>query len=201
MRQTFYIMGLALALFVGAACGSDRMEAVGDAMVDAGHVLRDASRAMMDAGADAMIDGGSAVRDAGDAMTGDAAAQASDATVIEMECDEKSTRTIEYNDGRVEKRIRWYAVRTIPNLDRKHIVSASKCGYQDLGGSDDYCPSDATCTGNHRPDYLDCFSNIIVHVEGNRVRVGCGHKNSYTGDDGTQTVSGSRWHTARVVVR
>lgn len=75
MRYALYTTGLALSLVVGAACGSDSMEALGETMVDAGHAL-------VDAGAHAHADDAGPVgQDAGSS-----ASQGNQVRTIRTEC-------------------------------------------------------------------------------------------------------------------
>jgi len=181
----------AVGLTVGAACSSDPMRMVGDAMVDAGH----------------MLDG------AADALVPDAAAAP---VAYDVNCDMLvSTTTTQVTSGGttyVTQNDTWYAMIPIAGLvpARVKSVSGVVCDYELFSASDPPpCPMGVTCTGDTPLPLYPRAGECEVVAGGlavpGGVRVWCGNRARTTttpppaGSTG-MTDGGARAHTAHVYV-
>lgn len=174
MRASFLF---ALALVSLVACSG-----VGDALVDAGHMLSpDAS---------AQDGGGSPAR----------------ARVVESPCNGQGIFGVNAADGSTERFVTYYAaINDAAIASSAPNVEAWVCGRTVLGSDPDAhaCPAGAHCTDD-RPTHLDCLS-VPVELRDGIARVSCG-TSIVTDVDGpsgpTPSIeNGARYDVARFVVR
>lgn len=176
-KRTRTALLVAAGLLVGLAC-DDGVEMVGDAMVDAGEVLRDA----------------------GDEMVPDAAAQAPvDMTVA---CNQEVVVSRSTGpSGELSEQIAYYAEVQIPGVTPETVqsVTAVQCDREDFAPpTPPTCPMGWTCEREPNPA-LRCFAGG-AHVADGVVRAVCGNTVRTRDTAGVETVSGQRWRTVRFVV-
>lgn len=206
---------LALAMAV-AACGSDAMDLVGDAMVDAGEAMRDADRADAMDDAAAGDDGAAADGHVGDGGEGPAA------TVMEASCDQRFQVSAERYVGGISiiERTKWFARFEVDGLrpSSAPVLSAVVCGRRTFGEGDPrgslYGQSDA-CEAGEDPEVDGCTiyegeleplmpcQSVTYDVDDGVVRVPCGYRDRDIDPDSGEPGSprGLAWETAYLRVR
>lgn len=185
---------------VVVSCAGDGAYKLGGDMSDAGRVLL----------GDALVDGGEALQDAGMMARSDARADVPPGTrVFDVPCTTTNVRTRMYDPSNMrpyrhyERITEYFAEIRGPSVVAADIqeLGVVTCGYEEFTGAPSACPPISECVGQLiGGEHQTCAQGLAEFRDG-LIRVSCGVVYEIRIPSGETYTEGSRYRTARIVIR